>query len=308
MVRLILITFVKIAGNRNLPRYNQMNINVATWARIIKRTQPNDHPSQHPPLTGTGSSSVSSSSGRPSSVSSSSTRPLPLNLTTSPASTSLPVTAAMTPTQAGPAGGNGSSPPPPQQQQQQQLPSAQTPMSPMSDLPNVGMEQAAASSKPLEAPGEKQHSTGHGIHSAARPLNITLPSPGSVTTISTGTGGVSPMVTSPITPLPGSGIHYPSQHQQPGMIVPIQFPPSGKKPAPPPPPRSSTTVVTINQSTPIQPAGHVSASRSISSPPDSAIEETKVLFSTFFSPLWLVGSLTDLAPAGWFLIPNLVSV
>ena len=63
-----------LAAGKNLPRYNQMNINVATWARIIKRSQPSND-------TASSISSSSSSLARPGSVSSSSLRPLPLNLT-----------------------------------------------------------------------------------------------------------------------------------------------------------------------------------------------------------------------------------
>ncbi len=74
-----------------------MNINVATWARIIKRSQPNEH--QH---SNTGSLSSGGSVARPSSLSSS-TRPLPLNLITSPASVSLPPASTS----------SNSSPPPP---------------------------------------------------------------------------------------------------------------------------------------------------------------------------------------------------
>ncbi len=233
--------FKRNAGNRNLPRYNQMNINVATWARIIKRNQPSEH---HAPLTGSGSissGSVSSggpggSVGRPSSISST-TRPLPLlNFPSSPASMSLPVTSSATP------GSNSSSPPPPS--------------TPTLDMASAAAAVAAemSSKQPLEAPGEKpQPNSGHVIHSAQRPLNIMLPS-----STSAMSGNMSPMVTSPVTPTVT------------GMMVPIQFPPSGKKPAPPPPPRTTSVVNIIPVATPTVPP-----QRPVSSPPNS-IEETKV--------------------------------
>lgn len=234
------------AGNRNLPRYNQMNINVATWARIIKRNQPSEH---HAPLTGSGSissGSVSSggpggSVGRPSSISST-TRPLPLlNFPSSPASMSLPVTSSATP------GSNSSSPPPPS--------------TPTLDMASAAAAVAAemSSKQPLEAPGEKPQPSGHVIHSAQRPLNIMLPS-----STSAMSGNMSPMVTSPVTPTVT------------GMMVPIQFPPSGKKPAPPPPPRTTSVVNIIPVATPTVPP-----QRPVSSPPNS-IEETKVRKTSTF--------------------------
>lgn len=225
-----------MTGNRNLPRYNQMNINVATWARILKRSQPSDH---HQSLTASSSSSLAgSTSSRPSSVSSSSTRPLPLNMMTSPASTSLPVTAA-----------TGNSPPALQ-------PSLDTP----TDHHHHG-----ASNKQLETPGEKQPA-GQGTHSAARPLSLSLSSPTSPQGVTT----PSPvgMVTSPITP----------PVVQPGTMIPIQFPPSGKKPAPPPPPRT-TSVISIGGGhlTPVQPPTvPAMMPRPFSSTPDSTVEEAKV--------------------------------
>jgi len=213
-----------------------MNINVATWARIIKRSQPNEH--QH---SNTSSLSSGGSVVRPSSLSS--TRPLPLNLVTSPASVSLPP----------PSTSSNSSPPP------QQLDSHSAAV----DSPHVSSPQENNSHRQLEQttsekpqhyhhphPPHSHHPNVHPVLSSgmagtsmARPLSLSLSSP-VVPMALAAAGGSRDVVTSPVTPTALTS-----------TIVPIQFPPSGKKPAPPPPPRT-TSVVTIGHTTPVgQPSG-----------------------------------------------------
>lgn len=210
-----------------------MNINVATWARIIKRSQPNEH--QH---SNTSSLSSGGSVVRPSSLSS--TRPLPLNLITSPASVSLP-----------PASTSSNSSPPPQQPESHSA-AADSPhaSSPQENNSHKQLEQTT-SEKPqhYHHPPHSHHPNVHPVLSSgmagtsmARPLSLSLSSPVVPMALVAG-GGSSNVVTSPVTPTALTS-----------TIVPIQFPPSGKKPAPPPPPRT-TSVVTIGHTTPIQPSG-----------------------------------------------------
>lgn len=208
-----LLTFI----GKNLPRYNQMNINVATWARIIKRTQPNEHQHSNP---GSLSSGGSVTQARPSL--SSTTRPLPLNLITSPASVSLPLVSASA----------NSSPPPPLE-------------TPTDTHDSNKLEQQA---------GEKHGLPGATGTSMARPLSLSLSSP--VVPVLGNVG----IITSPVTPTLTS------------TIVPIQFPPSGKKPAPPPPPRT-TSVITIGHTTPVQPPQPLPRG---SYTPTDTIEDAKV--------------------------------
>lgn len=218
---------------KNLPRYNQMNINVATWARIIKRSQPNEH--QH-------STSSSLSSGgsvvRPSSLSSS-TRPLPLNLITSPASISLP-----------PASTSSNCSPPPQLETHS-AEAQQHVSSPQENNSHKQLE-LTVSEKPQNYHHPHHHAQPHpaahaGVSSGmagtsmARPLSLSLSSPIVPMPLSSSGGGAN-VVTSPVTPTALTS-----------TVVPIQFPPSGKKPAPPPPPRT-TSVVTIGHTTPVQPS------------------------------------------------------
>lgn len=236
-----------------------MNINVATWARIIKRSQPNEH--QH---SNTSSLSSGGSVVRPSSLSSS-TRPLPLNLITSPASVSLPPTSTS----------SNSSPPPLQLESH----------SAAADLPHASSPQENNSHKQLEQtssekpqhyhhphPSHSHHPNVHPVLSSgmagtsmARPLSLSLSSP--VVPMALVAGG-SNVVTSPVTPTALTS-----------TIVPIQFPPSGKKPAPPPPPRT-TSVVTIGHTTPVQPSGPppqpVPRTYHHNTTPSDSIEDAKV--------------------------------
>lgn len=211
---LLLLLCLTFTG-KNLPRYNQMNINVATWARIIKRTQPNENQHSNP---GSLSSGGSVTQGRPSL--SSTARPLPIHIT-SPASVSLPLV---------PASANSSPPPP-----------LETP----TDTHDSKFEQTA---------GEKHGLPGATGTSMARPLSLSISSP--VVPILSNVG----TITSPVTPTLTS------------TIVPIQFPPSGKKPAPPPPPRT-TSVVTIGHTTPVQPPQPLPRG---SYTPTDTIEDAKV--------------------------------
>jgi hypothetical protein len=101
--------------------------------------------------------------------------------------------------------------------------------------------------------------------SMARPLSLSLSSP--VVPMALVAGG-SNVVTSPVTPTALTS-----------TIVPIQFPPSGKKPAPPPPPRT-TSVVTIGHTTPVQPSGPppqpVPRTYHHNTTPSDSIEDAKV--------------------------------
>jgi hypothetical protein len=113
-------------------------------------------------------------------------------------------------------------------------------------------------------------SSGMAGTSMARPLSLSLSSPVVPMALAAGGGGSSGnVVTSPVTPTALTS-----------TVVPIQFPPSGKKPAPPPPPRT-TSVVTIGHTTPVgQPSGPppqpVPRSYHHSTTPSDPIEDAKV--------------------------------
>lgn len=254
---------------KNLPRYNQMNINVATWARIIKRSQPNEH--QH-------STSSSLSSGgsvvRPSSLSSS-TRPLPLNLITSPASISLP-----------PASTSSNCSPPPQLETHS-AEAQQHVSSPQENNSHKQLE-LTVSEKPQNYHHPHHHAQPHpaahaGVSSGmagtsmARPLSLSLSSP--IVPMPLSSGGGANVVTSPVTPTALTS-----------TVVPIQFPPSGKKPAPPPPPRT-TSVVTIGHTTPVQPSAQPPQpgprTYHHTTTPSDTVEEVKVRANRHFLFIYL---------------------
>ncbi|EFX88403.1 hypothetical protein DAPPUDRAFT_305606 [Daphnia pulex] len=236
---------------KNLPRYNQMNINVATWARIIKRSQPNEH--QH---SNTSSLSSGGSVVRPSSLSS--TRPLPLNLVTSPASVSLPP----------PSTSSNSSPPPQQPESHSAAVDSPHASPPQENNSHKQLEQTT-SEKPQHYhhphPPHSHHpnvhpalSSGMAGTSMARPLSLSLSSPVVPMALAAGGGGSGNVVTSPVTPT--------------ALTSTI--------PAPPPPPRT-TSVVTIGHTTPVgQPSGPppqpVPRSYHHSTTPSDPIEDAKV--------------------------------
>lgn len=246
-----------------------MNINVATWARIIKRSQPNEH--QH-------STSSSLSSGgsvvRPSSLSSS-TRPLPLNLITSPASISLP-----------PASTSSNCSPPPQLETHS-AEAQQHVSSPQENNSHKQLE-LTVSEKPQNYHHPHHHAQPHpaahaGVSSGmagtsmARPLSLSLSSP--IVPMPLSSGGGANVVTSPVTPTALTS-----------TVVPIQFPPSGKKPAPPPPPRT-TSVVTIGHTTPVQPSAQPPQpgprTYHHTTTPSDTVEEVKVRANRHFLFIYL---------------------
>ena len=250
-----------------------MNINVATWARIIKRSQPNEH--QH---SNTSSLSSGGSVVRPSSLSSS-TRPLPLNLITSPASVSLPPTSTS----------SNFSPPPLQLESHSAAADSPHASSPQENNSHKQLEQTSSEKPQHYHHPHLPHSHHPNVHpilssgmagtSMARPLSLSLSSP--VVPMALVAGGSSNVVTSPVTPTALTS-----------TIVPIQFPPSGKKPAPPPPPRT-TSVVTIGHTTPVQPSGPppqpVPRTYHHNTTPSDSIEDAKVrekkeVLALFFLP------------------------
>lgn len=184
-----------------------MNINVATWARIIKRTQPNEHPHSN-----TGSLSSGGSVARPSSLSSS-TRPLPLNLITSPASVSLPPASTS----------SNSSPPPPLE-------------TPTDTHDNHKLEQSSNDKHgPSSATGT----------SMARPLSLSLSSPVvpmAMSNVGVVTSPVTPTLTSTIVPIqfPPSG-KKPAPPPPPRTTSVITIGHTTPVQPPPPVPRGSYT-------------------------------------------------------------------